>query len=61
MGWVFKLSLPLLKNNEKAGKIYKNLPFGSKLSDSLFLSLSHGEPIRNSALGRKDSRHLQAR
>ena len=49
------------KNPPKAGNIYKNLPFGSKLSDSLFLSLSHGEPIHNSALGRKGSRHVQVR
>lgn len=44
MVWVF--SLPLLKEKKGggAGKIYKNLPFGSKLSDSL--SPPHGNRHR---------------
>lgn len=53
--WVGFLSSPyrFKKKPTKGWKNIQNLPFGSKLSDSLFLPLSHGESIRNSALGRR--------
>lgn len=60
--WFGFLNSPsLLKKQQKQQKsgTYKNLPFGSKLIVSF--SLSHGESIHNSALGRKASRLLHAR
>lgn len=63
MVWVFKLSLPLKtttttkENNERLEQYTKTYPLGLNYLIVSF-ALSHGESIHNSALGRKDSRHL---
>lgn len=65
MVWVFKLFFPLktttaTTNNKRLEQYIKTYPLGLNYLIVSF-TLSHGESIQNSALGRKDSRHLQAR
>lgn len=49
MTWVFKFSLPLKNKKQKNQRLEKYtktyLPFGSKLSDSLFLCLLEDQYI----------------